>query len=53
MDNGKQRKHLRESTHFSLSKNLADAIDFYNQKLGFETDLLIPEEDPFFWDRVS
>ena len=33
---------------FFIVKNLADSIDFYNQKLGFETDLLIPEEDPFF-----
>ena len=33
---------------FFIVKNLADAIDFYNQKLGFETDLLIPEDDPFF-----
>ena len=33
---------------FFIVKNLAVSIDFYNQKLGFETDLLIPEEDPFF-----
>ena len=23
-------------------------MDFYNQKLGFETDVRVPEEDPFF-----
>ena len=33
---------------FFIVKSLAESIDFYNQKLGFETDLLIPEEDPFF-----
>ena len=33
---------------FFIVKNLAKSIDFYNQKLGFETDLLIPEDDPFF-----
>ena len=33
---------------FFIVDNLAESIDFYNQKLGFETDLLIPEEDPFF-----
>ena len=33
---------------FFIVKNLTESIDFYNQKLGFETDLLIPEDDPFF-----
>ncbi len=33
---------------FFIVKNLAESIDFYNQKLGFETDMLIPEDDPFF-----
>ncbi|MYB93156.1 hypothetical protein F4054_20750 [Candidatus Poribacteria bacterium] len=33
---------------FFIVDNLAASIDFYNQKLGFETDLLIPEDDPFF-----
>ena len=33
---------------FFIVKNLAESIDFYNQKLGFETDMLVPEEDPFF-----
>ena len=33
---------------FFIVNNLAESIDFYNEKLGFETDLLIPEEDPFF-----
>ena len=33
---------------FFIVDDLAVSIDFYNQKLGFETDLLIPEEDPFF-----
>ena len=33
---------------FFIVENLAASIAFYNQKLGFETDLLIPEEDPFF-----
>ena len=38
---------------FFIVKDLAASIEFYNQKLGFETDLLIPEDDPFFCDRVS
>ncbi len=33
---------------FFIVKNLAESIDFYNQKLGFETDMLVPEDDPFF-----
>ena len=33
---------------FFIVDNLAESIDFYNQKLGFKTDLLIPEDDPFF-----
>ena len=33
---------------FFIVENLAASIDFYNRKLGFETDLLIPEGDPFF-----
>ena len=33
---------------FFIVKNLAASIDFYNQKLGFVPDLLVPEEDPFF-----
>lgn len=33
---------------FFIVENLAASIDFYNQKLGFETDVLVPEEDPFF-----
>lgn len=32
---------------FFIARNLAESIEFYNQKLGFETDLLIPKEDPF------
>ena len=32
---------------FFIVENLAASVDFYNQKLGFETDLLVPEEDPF------
>ena len=39
---------LEEIAPFFIVENLATSIDFYNQKLGFETDLLIPEEDPFF-----
>ena len=39
---------LAEIAPFFIVKNLAASIDFYNQKLGFETDLLIPEDDPFF-----
>ena len=42
---------------FFIVKTLAESIDFYNRKLGFGTDLLIPQEDPFFGivsrDRVS
>ena len=33
---------------FFIVKNLAESVDFYNQKLGFETDMLVPEDDPFF-----
>lgn len=39
---------LAEIAPFFIVKNLAASIDFYNQQLGFETDLLIPEDDPFF-----
>ena len=39
---------LKEIAPFFIVKNLAESIDFYNQKLGFETDLLVPEDDPFF-----
>ena len=39
---------LKEIAPFFIVKNLAVSIDFYNQKLGFETDLVVPEEDPFF-----
>ena len=39
---------LKEITPFFIVKNLAESIDFYNQKLGFETDLVVPEDDPFF-----
>ena len=38
---------------FFIVKNLTESINFYNQKLGFETDLLIPEEGPVFCDRES
>ncbi len=33
---------------FFTMDDLAESVDFYNQKLGFETDLLIPDNDPFF-----
>ena len=33
---------------FFIVNSLVESIDFYNQKLGFETDVLVPEEDPFF-----
>ena len=33
---------------FFIVKTLAEAVDFYNQQLGFATDLLGPAEDPFF-----
>jgi len=33
---------------FFIVDDLAESVDFYNQKLGFETDLLIPDNDPFF-----
>ena len=39
---------LEEIAPFFIVKNLAVSIDFYNQKLGFETDLVVPEDDPFF-----
>lgn len=33
---------------FFIVKSLAESIEFYNQKLGFVTDLIVPEEAPFF-----
>ena len=39
---------LEEIAPFFIVRSLAASIDFYNQKLGFETDLVVPEEDPFF-----
>ena len=33
---------------FFIVDNLAESIEFYDQKLGFKTDLLVPEDDPFF-----
>ena len=39
---------LKEIAPFFIVKNLAASIEFYNQKLGFETDLVVPEDDPFF-----
>ena len=39
---------LKEIAPFFIVENLAASIDFYNQKLGFKTDLLVPEDDPFF-----
>ena len=33
---------------FFIVDNLAASIDFYNSKLGFQTDLLVPEDDPYF-----
>ena len=39
---------LEEIAPFFIVKNLAASIDFYNQKLGFKTDLVVPEDDPFF-----
>ena len=44
---------LEEIAPFFIVKNLATSIDFYNQKLGFETDLAYPRRRPIFWDRVS
>ena len=41
------RSTLQEIAPFFIVENLAASVDFYNQKLGFETDLLVPEEDPF------
>ena len=41
------RSTLEEIAPFFIVENLAASVDFYNQKLGFETDLLVPEEDPF------
>ena len=41
------RSTLEEIAPFYIVENLAASVDFYNQKLGFETDLLVPEEDPF------
>ena len=42
------RSTLEEIAPFFIVENLAASVDFYNQKLGFETDILVPEEDPFF-----
>ena len=39
---------LQGISPFFIVDNLAASIDFYNQKLGFKTDLVVPEDDPFF-----
>ena len=39
---------LESIAPFFIVKNLAASLDFYNQKLGFKTDLVVPEDDPFF-----
>ena len=41
------RSTLEEIAPFFIVENLAASVDFHNQKLGFETDLLVPEDDPF------
>ena len=33
---------------FFIVKNLVASIDFYNQKLGFKTDIMLPKDSPFF-----
>lgn len=33
---------------FFIVDNLAESIDFYESKLGFQIDLLVPENDPYF-----
>ena len=43
-----KRTRLERIYPFFIVENLAASIEFYNQKLGFETDLLVPEDDPFF-----
>ena len=43
-----ERTTLERIYPFFIVKDLAESIDFYNQKLGFQTDILVPEEDPFF-----
>lgn len=40
--------HLRGYTRFFVVDNLAESIEFSNSKLGFKTDLLVNEDDPFF-----
>ena len=42
------RSAIEEIAPFFIVENLAASVGFYNQKLGFETDLLVPEDDPFF-----
>lgn len=39
---------LERISPFFIVDNLAESIEFYNEKLGFQTDLLVPEDDPFF-----
>ena len=39
---------LERISPFFIVKNLIESIEFYNLKLGFKTDLLIPEDNPFF-----
>ena len=39
---------LKEIAPFFIVENLTASINFYNQKLGFKTDLVVPEDDPFF-----
>ncbi len=42
------RSAIKKIAPFFIVENLAASVDFYKQKLGFETDLLAPEDDPFF-----
>ena len=39
---------LETVSPFFIVRNLAAAVDFYNRKLDFETELLVPADDPFF-----
>ena len=33
---------------FFVVDSLSESLDFYNNRLGFLTDFVIPEDDPFF-----
>lgn len=39
---------IKSISPFFIVGNLAESLDYYNTKLGFATDFVVPEDDPFF-----